>query len=273
MSVVSTPSPQQAQRILLIATGVVVVSVAAALAGLTWRIAGHSSSGAIAVQPVSLSGGTAPNIAPALALQPFGQAAMTDVGTATTLPFELKGVFAAADAELAVAYISIGGAPTITVRVGESINGAVVRAIRSDRILLTNGGRDEYLAFPDPSLSAAQRAEEQQANGGTPAAPTAAPLVPGVAPAQGNGPPPPAPPSEASLLQKLDATPTGDGLRIGNNGPAGMIAGDVVQSINGTPLGDPAAARSALASAQSSGSAQVQILRDGKRITLTVPLR
>ena len=48
-----TPSlsltPRQARTALDILTGLVVISVAFALAGLTWRLAGHAGTGAISV--------------------------------------------------------------------------------------------------------------------------------------------------------------------------------------------------------------------------------
>lgn len=52
-----------------------------------------------------------------------------------------------------------------------------------------------------------------------------------------------------------------------------MQPGDVITSVNGTQMTDTQAANAAFAAAQASGSAQIQILRDGRRITLTVPLR
>ncbi|WP_168846250.1 PDZ domain-containing protein, partial [Sphingomonas sp. S2M10] len=81
------------------------------------------------------------------------------------------------------------------------------------------------------------------------------------------------PGNSAAVLQKLGATPTPEGFRIGSNGPPGMQAGDVITSVNGTSLSDTQAANAAFAAAQASGTATVQILRDGRRITLTVPLR
>lgn len=264
-------TPRQARTGLDLATGLVVVSVAVALAGLTWRIAGHAGTGAITVPSGRSAPAIAPDIAPVLALAPFGKALVSDAGQATTLPLELKGVFAANPADLSVAYISVSGAPALPFRIGEVAGGATVQAILRDRVILLNAGRSEFLAFPDPTLSPEERAAAA-AKGPAPAAP--APLVPGVAPAQGNTPPPsPPPPSQASMLQRLDASPVSGGYRIGSNGPPGMQAGDVIQSVNGTALSDPAAAQGAMAAAQASGSAQLQILRDGKRLTLTVPLR
>lgn len=260
-------TPRQARTTLDLLTGAVVVSVAVALAGLTWRIAGHAGTGAITV-PSGRSGPVVPpDIAAAIALAPFGKAALADANQPTGLPIELKGVVAAIPAKLSTAFIAVGGQPPKPFHVGEAVSGATIRSILRDRVILTNGGRSEYLAFPDPTLSPAQRqAAAAQAPG------------PAGAPAQqtpGAAPPPPGPPpgNTAAVLQRLDATPTSGGYRIGENGPPGMVAGDVVQSVNGTPLSDPQAANAAFAAAQSSGSAQIQILRDGKRLTLTLPLR
>ena len=258
-------TPRQARTGLDLVTGLVVVSVAVALAGLTWRIAGHAGTGAITVPSGRSGPAMAPDIAPALAFAPFGKAAASDATQATALPLELKGVFAARPAEMSVAYIAVSGAPAVPFRIGEAAAGATIQAILRDRVILANGGRTEFLAFPDPTLSPEDRAAAA-AKG-----PVAPPLVPGVAPATGNAPP--ALPSQSTVLQRLDASPVNGGYRIGDNGPPGMVAGDVIQSVNGTPLTDPSAASTAFANAQSSGSAQVQILRDGKRLTLTVPLR
>lgn len=256
-------TPRQARTLLDILTGAVVVSVAFALAGLTWRIAGHAGTGAITVPSGRSGPAVPPDIAAALALAPFGKVSATEAAQATTLPLELKGVVAAIPASLSTAFIAVSGQPAKPFHVGEAVNGASIQAILRDRVILSSGGRSEFLAFPDPSLSPEQRA--------------AAAAQPAQAPATGGAvtPPPPAPPAAGTtaLLQRFDASPVNGGYRIGDNGPPGMSPGDVIQSVNGTSLSDQTAAQAAFAAAQASGSAQIQILRDGKRITLTVPLR
>lgn len=259
-------TPRQARTALDLLTGAVVISIAIALAGLTWRIAGHAGTGAITVPSGRSGPAVAPDIAPALALAPFGKPLVADAGQPTTLPLELKGVIAANPASLSTAFIAVSGASPVPFRIGESVSGATIQAILRDRVILAIGGRTEFLAFPDPTLSAAQRQAAAQAS--PPAAPTPA-GVPIAAPA-----PPVLPPSgAASMLERFNASPASGGYRIGANAPAGMLAGDVIQSVNGTALSDPTAANAAFAAAQASGSAQIQILRDGKRLTLTVPLR
>lgn len=250
-------------------TGAVVLSVAVALAGLTWRIAGHAGTGAITVPgagrlPVVAAAAPAPG---ALAFQPFGQAAPGDASQPTGLALELRGLVFARPAALASAFVSVGGAEAVAVKVGDSVGGATVQAIGRDRIILLNGGRSEYLALPDPLAAPVQPGAPAPAAGQAAAVPVPPPPPPGVsAPAA-------PPPSTASLLQRFNATPTGDGLRIGANAPGGLRQGDVIQSLNGQSLADPAAAQSALAAAQASGAARVDIVRNGQRVTLTVPTR
>lgn len=258
-------TPRQTRTALDLLTGAMVVSVAVALAGLTWRIAGHAGTGAITVPSGRNDPAVAPDVAPVIALAPFGKPLVADAPQPTTLPLELKGIVAAIPAELSTAFIAVSGAPPTPFRVGQQVNGATIAAIQRDRVLFDNGGRREFLAFPDPSLSPEQR---QAAAAAAPAGETP---PPGAAP----GGPPPAglPGNSAAALQKLGATQTADGFRIGSNGPPGMQAGDVITSVNGTQMTDAQAANAAFAAAQAAGSAQIQILRDGRRITLTVPLR
>ncbi|MBB4840081.1 general secretion pathway protein C [Sphingomonas kyeonggiensis] len=272
-----TLTPRQARIGLNLFTGAMVVSVAVALAGLTWRIAGHAGTGAITVPSGASGPAVAPDIGAAVALAPFGKPSVSEAGQATSLPLELKGVIAAGPGELSSAFISISGQPAKAYKVGDNINGATIQSILRDRVILANGGRNEFLAFPDPTLTPEQR---QAAAQGQPAPAPANPVTapPGAPPIRTvpGAPPPPAGPPQASvgsILQRFDASPVQGGYRIGDNGPPGMVAGDVIQSVNGTSLSDPAAAQGAFAAAQANGTAQIQILRDGKRITLAVPLR
>lgn len=254
---------RQTRTALDLLTGAMVVSVAVALAGLTWRIAGHASTGAIMVPSGRSGPAIAPDMAPAIALAPFGKSAVVDAPQPTALPLELKGIVAAIPAELSTAFIAVSGAPPTAFHIGQAVNGATIAAIQRDRVLLDNGGRREFLAFPDPRLSPEQR----QAAAAAP--PQGAPPAPGAAPVS---PMAPLPGNSAAMLQKLGATRTAEGFRIGTNGPPGMQPGDVITSVNGTALTDSQAADAAFAAAQQSGAAQVQILRDGRRMMLTVPL-
>lgn len=272
-----TLTPRQARIGLNLFTGAMVVSVAVALAGLTWRIAGHAGTGAITVPSGTSGPAITPDIGAAVALAPFGKPSVSEAGQATGLPLELKGVIAAGPGDLSSAFISVSGQPAKAYKVGDNINGATIQSILRDRVILANGGRNEFLAFPDPTLTPEQRqAAAQGQPAPAPANPVTAPAgAPPIRTVPGAPPPPAGPPQAtvASILQRFDASPVQGGYRIGDNGPPGMVAGDVIQSVNGTSLSDPAAAQGAFAAAQASGSAQIQVLRDGKRLTLTVPLR
>lgn len=249
-------SPRQARTTLDLVTGAVVVSVAIALAGLTWRIAGHASTGAVTIPSAARPVAITADITPALAFAPFGKGAATDASQPTALPLKLKGVFAASPASLSVAYIEVSGEPAKPFRIGEAPGGGTIEGILRDRVILRVAGRIEFLAFPDPSLTT----EQQQAAAAPPA--PAAPAQPAAAPAG----------AAAAVLSAMTPAP-GGGMQVGANAPPGLQSGDVITSIGGTPLTSPASAASAFAAAQARGSVQVQITRDGKPVTLTIPTR
>ncbi len=250
-------TPRQIRLALDVLTALVIISVAFALAGLTWRLAGHAGSGAVTVPSGAAASAVAPDMAPAIALAPFGKAATGDGAQPTALPLELKGVFAASPAELSTAFIAVSGAEATPFRVGEAVAGGTIQAILRDRVVIANAGRSEYLAFPDPA------APPVDPNAPAPPVAKAAPV----------GPPPPPATNAAALIARLGATPSGNGYRIGEGAPPGLQPGDVVQSVNGAPLADAQSAQAAFAAAAQAGTAQITIVRDGRPITLTVPTR
>lgn len=255
-------TPYRQRIVLNVFTGAVIVSVAFALAGLTWRLGGHADVGAITVPPVRTAA-PVPDLGPALALAPFGRAgADADSATPTTLQLTLKGIVFARPAELSIAYIQSGTEAMKPFKMGEAVGGATISAIQINRVILNNGGRSEFLAFPDPFAKP----------GATPA-PGAATVVPAGNAVTSAPPPAPTSPTPEAMLQRLGATPTDGGYRIGAGAPAGLQQGDVIQQLNGNPLTSPDAARAAIAGAQASGTAQVQILRNGRSVTVTVPMR
>lgn len=278
MTALPALSPRQTRTALDLLTAAMVISVAFALAGLTWRIAGHVDTGAVTAP----SGRSAPvataNVSPVIALAPFGKASSSDASQPTALPLTLQGIVAAQPASMSTAFIAVSGQPGAPFHIGQSIASATIAGILRDRVILNNGGRTEYLTFPDPNATPVP--------GAAPGSPIASPqgttvaIQPGGRPL--NGPPPvmaaPPPqagpgPGTAALLQRFNATPAPGGYRIGNAGVPGLAAGDILTSVNGSPLSDPNAAGAAFTAAQASGSATIQVIRDGKRLTLTVPLR
>lgn len=272
---IALPNPNaRTARIIVTTTAIVVtLSVAIAAAGLTWRILGYQQSDPLIAPSAAQTSVT--DTQAAIALAPFGKAPVDDSGSATSLPLELKGVFASPSEAHAIAFIAINGAAPVSIRVGERVGTATLVAVRADRVILSNGGRNEYLAFADPTLSVdgSSATTVGQAPGSNPS--SSSPLVPGVPLAPGNatGPGAAAGSPDTAILQSLDASPTQNGYLIGAKAPPGLQSGDVVETVNNTNISDPNAARAAFANAQANGSAQLQILRDGKRITLNVPLR
>lgn len=258
----SALTPRQKRRTLDAAIALAIVSVAFALAGLVWRMAGHAGTGAVTVPSEGhIRPSTPADLAPLLGWAPFGQAAVGEATARTGIQAELKGLIFAIPAERAIAFVATGSEPAKSYHVGDTLAGLRIEGIQRDRVLLNNGGRIEYLGFPD----------SKALTGGTdPAAAPAAPAVPGLTPMA--APPPASPAAAAGLIERLGATQVPGGYAIGAGAPPGMRPGDVVQSINGTALSDPAAASAALASA-GNGPAQITLLRDGKPITVTVPIR
>lgn len=263
MSLVDRLTPRQQRTILDIVTALAIFSVAVALAHLTWHIAGYSGIGPATV-PDGKRGATTADLSPALALAPFGKAAVTDGGQPTAIAATLKGVVYAVPSTLSSAVVQIGDQPAVTLRIGDSLANARIVAILRDRIILENGGRTEYLALPDPFAQPSPAPGAPPPASGSPIGQTPPPPV---------AAPPAPPPAAQAAIDRLGATQTADGYRIGNAAMPGLKAGDVIQSVNGTPLSDSAAANAAFAAAAASGSARVQILRDGKTMTVTVPLR
>ncbi|MDJ0278765.1 type II secretion system protein N, partial [Sphingomonas sp. 2R-10] len=127
-----------------------IVSVAVALAGLVWRLAGHADTGAITVPSEARARAVTVDSGPAVAWAPFGNPTAADATAPTGIQAVLKGVVFARPAELSISFVSIGNEPARPYKVGDAIAGAQVTEIRRDRIILNNGGRLEYLAFPDP---------------------------------------------------------------------------------------------------------------------------
>lgn len=279
MTAIPALSPRQTRAALDLLTAAMVISVAFALAGLTWRIAGHVDTGAVTAP----SGRSAPvattNVSPVIALAPFGKASSNDASQPTALPLTLQGIVAADPASMSTAFIAVSGQPSAPFHIGQSVASATIAGILRDRVILNNGGRTEYLTFPDPNAAPTPGAAAATVPGMT----TTAAIQPGGRLLNGSPPsiavPQPAPPQAgpgpgtAALLQRFNATPAPGGYRIGNAGVPGLVAGDILTSVNGSPLSDPNAAGAAFTAAQASGSATIQVIRDGKRLTLTVPLR
>lgn len=272
-------------------TAVVVASVAAGLAGLTWRLAGLNDGrdrvALAATVPVS---NASVDVAPILSLAPFGGAA-SDIQTSAS-GMILKAVFMAFPAEASSALIAVGEAPALAVRPGQTLSGgAIVQSIGLDHVVLLVGSQSERLEFPKPFDPSGAAATPVPASPTVSLAPASAPIgVPTSRPATttavGSGMVPSVVEqyrqrlagNPQAVASQLDVTATSTGFRVGDNPPpqlraAGLQPGDVVESVNNRPVGGLGDASAVLDQAITSGGARVEVLRNGRRVTLSFPLR
>ncbi|QEH80666.1 signaling protein [Sphingomonas sp. C8-2] len=275
-------TPRQASRAADIFTGLVVASVAVALAGLTWHLLGAGPG-----DPPPATTASAPaagtDITPALALAPFGR---PDASSAqpTGLALQLRGVILADPPSASTALIAPPGGRPVSYGVGASVGGATIEEIAFNRVLLRNNGRLERLDLPRPSLGG-----EASSATAPPAPPSPPGAVPATGPSDGSGPQPmqaiTPPPglsangaSAASLLDGLGAAPVGGAYRIGADPSpaarkAGLLPGDVIERINGLPATAVTADRQLMAQVMAGGPAQIDVLRGGKRVSFSFALR
>lgn len=276
-------------------TSLVIVSVAAAAAILTWRVLGSSYT----VSPVStgLAGystlGPAPDLLPITNVPPFGQAVLMTEAPAGLTNLVLTGIVLSDPAWASTALIEGEGGVGAVFKVGELLpGGARLERIDSDYVVLRIGSQLAPLYFPED-----ERAKNPVVAGsGDPAAPGAASdpadtsgrdairalLAPGVGGGNAGSTtttPPPSPGRGTStFIDSLDATATPQGYRLGQNiGPQGrqfgLAPGDVVVTVDGIDATRFASDPQAIARATATGQAQLVVLRGGNRITVTVPVR
>lgn len=273
-------TPRQASRAADIFTGLVVASVAVALAGLTWHLLGAGPT-----DPAPSATAAAPaapaDIAPALALAPFGR---PDASSAqpTALAIQLRGVILADPPSASTALIAPTGGRPVSYGVGQAVpGGATIEEIAFNRVLLRVNGRLERLDLPKVSAGG-------EAPSGPPPAVPQPGAVPATGPSDGSGAqpmqaiaPPPAPAAgadAASLLEGLGAAPVGGAYRIGADPSpaarkAGLLPGDVIERINGLPATAVASDRQLIAQVMAGGPAQIEVTRGGKRIAFSFALR
>lgn len=267
-------SPRRVERSIDVAIGLIVVSVAFALAQLSWRIAGDPGHGSRGVAPAAVTAAPPLDITPIVALAPFGRLAPV-AASPTSLGLQLRAILLAQPRSASSAVISSSGGPTQSVSIGQAIaGGATVEAIELDHVLLRVGGRTELLGFPRANGSAAPaRVDADAPTYGAPTAngaPQAVPAPPAAAP--------PAPNVPGAFLDSLGLAITDGGYRIGPNPSAaarlaGLLPGDLIEKVNGSVAGDIDRDGRALDAAVRSGGGRLEIMRGGRRMTLSFPAR
>jgi general secretion pathway protein C len=258
-------TPRQAKLGVDVFTGAVIVSVAFALAGLTWRLQGEPGIGPSAA-PVVPGRAATSDIGPLIALAPFGVPVAVANADGNSGGVILKGIFLARPADSSIVLIATADGKVSSYGVGSAVGGGVIESIEAEQISLRTPTGLQTIGF-NPVAGPAQPANgtTAPASGTAQASPSPQPVfgvdaVRALIPPSAQGRPAPPPPAPAPL----------------SGGPAlaaaGIRPGDVIQQVNGRPVQAGTNERELMASAIAAGSARVEIIRDGQRMTLTVPV-
>lgn len=237
----------------------VAASVAVALARVTGLVADDDRAhAAIVIAPPA-----APlDLSPIHRFAPFGIAGPAP-GAAGVTGFELRSIMLARPRSASSALIAAAGAPAKLLAVGDMLpGGAILDAVEVDRVVLRVAGERRTLVFP-------RRSRDGAADAASPAT-TMGPL-------EVANPPPANEPDPLSLLGSLGATATAQGFRVGavpsdDMRRAGLLAGDIVEKVDGAAVGDPAHDRALYDTAVVAGQIRVDVVRAGKHIALSLPL-
>ena len=180
---------------------------------------------------------------------------------ATTLSLVLRGTVATDQQNRALAIMAEKGRPDAGYHVGEQLpGGGVLQAVHADHVIIANGGTQERLALVDPATR-----------------PQPAPNRSSVAIAPAGLAPPTGMPSSVGALSVLPVVENGRvvGGRLATPDVArierlGLRRDDVIVSIDGTAVADPAINRT-LEKGLLAGSAMTLVVRrDGRERTVRV---
>lgn len=204
---------------------------------------------------------------------------------ATRLPLELKAVFAASENPFSAAIIGQRGQRARLYTVGESVPGnAVLAEVYPQQVLLRRAGQLESLAFPESTYKASRKSVSQVAES-TAAAHSKMPTLPIRASVQSK-----IAESADTLPQQLVADPqaaigelglTADssgGYKVGDvaNSPyfqsSGLKRGDIIFSINGSPMSNVKNDKALLAEIMTSGRARLEVMRNNQRFVITASI-
>lgn len=264
-----------------------VLLIAWLLAQLTWALMPQPKSVNVAYTPAPVAVAHSPVAGQIADQHLFGNAAQPtgNLGNApdTTLALTLHGIVAGRSAQDSRALIVANGDEE-PYAVGANLpGGAVIRAIYADRVMLERGGRMEALRLPKTDSSSAP-------------GPAFGPMVATAAPVD-SAPDTsvPQPQNLGELRQQMAQNPQRlmdvvrampvqeqgklSGYRVypAGNSPVftqlGLKPGDVVTSVNGIPLNNPAQSMQLLSSLKTSEQISITLTRNGQSQTqvLQVP--
>lgn len=264
------------------------VSVGLAAGPLPWRFAGESGV-TPPITPAAAETAAPVSIEPILSLALFGRIARSPEPVETTeeteLGLTLAGVMIADDPADSGAIIAGPSEPARAYAIGEEVTPAATLAeVRGDHVVLLVDGRRETLSFPERSGVSAGVAA-MRALVGAPAEPDAEAPAPEDPDTVEND----AQAVIADYRERIAANPqtvlddlgleaTEAGYRIADTAAssvlqAGLQAGDVVAKVNGQQVGDIERDARFFDEVAASGRARIEVLRDGRLIVLSFPLR
>ena len=255
-----------------VVTVILVIMLAAQLAAVVWRVLVPQQ----AMSPVagaSTAAPAGPNLAAIVGAHLFGTAAIEASGDAasapaTSLRLTLAGTIAGQDPSKGWAIIGQTAQDARVYATGANVTGgATLKEVYADRVILERGGRLEALALP------------RLAGGST--APVAsvrtAPVQPSLAESvQALSRRDPITVSEFIRPQPVFAGGQQKGYRVypGRNraqfASAGLMPGDLVTAVNGSPLSDPNSGLETLRGISAGGAVTLTIERNGTEQQLTI---
>ncbi|MGE0080924.1 MAG: type II secretion system protein GspC [Thiohalomonadaceae bacterium] len=270
-------------------TALMALAVAWSLAQLTWLVlpGGAAEVGRAAPAPQVRQTRTAPRLAPVADLSLFGRVEAVVAGgpvdaPETRLNLTLRGVLATGAQPFARAIISAAGGEERSYRVGDNLpGGATLDQVLADRVILQRAGRFEALYLPKDmesvSASSLQRFGGQDvAAGRSTAMPDTGVRLREVRERIMEDP------TQAFSFARVQPVMEGGKLKGYQLSPnkekqlfrqLGLRPGDVVTSVNGISLDDPAMVGEVLGQLTTSSELVLTLDRNGRQETVVVPFQ
>lgn len=192
----------------------------------------------------------------------------------TSLSWTLKGVFTNPDVNRSAAILAPQGQSEKLYRVGASLPGNVtLQEVFADRVILDRGGRLETLRLKRPELASSASSSRTRRSNAAPALPasTAEPSVD--RDAWVNDPQrfldviSANPVMEGGILYGLEVTPARNAREFE---AAGLVPGDVITEVNGSPVSEITDYRDLLAELADASSVSVSLERNGEPMNITI---
>ena len=255
-----------------VVTVILVIALAAQLAAVVWRVL-TPQQGMVPVASPPATAAAGPNLSNIVGAHLFGTAAIEATGDAasapaTSLRLTLAGTIAGQDPAKGWAIIGQTAQDAKVYATGANIpGGARLREVYADRVILERGGRLETLALPRLTGDASAGAVASRS---PPPRPSLADSVQALVRRD------PITVSEFIRPQPVFAGGQQKGYRVypGRNraqfASVGLMPGDLVTAVNGSPLNDPNSGLEMLRGVSAGGAVTLTIERNGTEQQLTI---